>query len=569
MSGMPVGTGLLSGLMQPAPLSLSMTIERSATLYPGKTVTTVTSHGVTTIDYRTLIENAAALAGSLTALGVQPGDRVATFAYNSANHLAAHLAIPGMGAVLVPVNVRFSQDQIRQILAQATPKMVLVDPDASPIWQSVQPTGEPRPMAIPIGEASERVPAVAAPAAGPVAGGGDSRWPAPLPEDAALAICYTSGTTGEPKGVVYSHRSALLHAFAGLFADGIALRERDVVLPAVPQYHALAWGLPYSALLTGASLAFPGPHLQPSALARLIRHAAVTVISGVPTVWIALLESLRTGRVDPDHLRTVERLYCGGAPVPASLIDGFAEYGIETIAAWGMTETSPVATYARVKTTTPVQAVERARRSLGIPFPGIRHRVMTNNGPAPWDGATSGELEVNGLWIADAYYQPGAPGHRGGEDRFRTDPDGARWLRTGDIAVIDAEGYAYIVDRAKDLIRSGGESISSVTVENALLRHPAVVEAAVVASPHPRWGERPHAFVIVNDQATAEHELKGHLARCLPRWQTPDRITIVTGLPRTSVGKTDKRALREMAASASPTRQQPGDKQSQQIRSLQ
>lgn len=551
MSPDPAAPGWVPGLMQQAPLNLSILIERAASLYPEKTVTTMTGHGAVTVDYATLADDAARLAATLRGLGIQPGDRVATFAHNSADHLAAHLAIPGMGAVLVPLNVRFSPAQIRYILAQTSTKVVLAGSDAAAAWQPVEPIGEPRPMVTTLGVRDQAEPLPARPAAEDTAAR-PPEWPVPVPEEAALALCYTSGTTGDPKGVAYSHRSTMLHALAGLFADGIGIRERDVVLPAVPQYHALAWGLPYSALLAGAALALPGPHLQPQAIARLIQQASVTVISGVPTVWTGLLEAIRAGQVSPDGLRSVERLYCGGAPVPASLIDGLADYGIETLAAWGMTETSPVATYARVKTTTPAAAYEQARRSLGLPFPGIRHRIMTADGPAPWDGTTSGELEVSGPWVADAYYTPGSPDHRGGEDCFRADPDGSRWLRTGDIAVIDADGYAYIVDRDKDLIRSGGESISSVTIENTLLRHPAVAEAAVVAAPHPRWGERPHAFVVTNDQAATADELKEHLTDCLPRWQVPDWITIVPTLPRTAVGKIDKRALRDARVPPEP-----------------
>jgi fatty-acyl-CoA synthase len=363
-------------------------------------------------------------------------------------------------------------------------------------------------------------------------------------------MCYTSGTTGNPKGVVYSHRSTVLHAMALLFADSLALSERDVCLPVVPQFHATAWGTPYAALLCGASLALTGQFVaEPRVIAELCAAEAVTVAVGVPTVWFGLLAAVAGGTVDPAQLASLQRVVVGGSALPETLLRGLDDLGIAVVNTWGMTETSPVGSVARVKSTVAPERVDAVRLTQGLPLPGLKVRVVTDVGDeAPHDGHTLGELQINGPWVADAYYDPAAPDLRGGLDRFTTTADGTRWLHTGDVAVIDPDGYITLLDRTKDLVKSGGEWISSVLLENLLMAHPKVAEAAVVAVPDARWGERPLACVVLSDTradraATAE-ELRAHLAGLVPRWQVPDEIVFIDEVPKTSVGKFDKKALR-------------------------
>jgi fatty-acyl-CoA synthase len=348
-------------------------------------------------------------------------------------------------------------------------------------------------------------------------------------------MCYTSGTTGNPKGVVYSHRSSLLHAFGALIADGAALSESDRVMPVVPMFHANAWGLAHAAVLCGASLVMPGPDLSGPALARLIQEEQVTVAGGVPTIWMAMLPHFET-------LPSVRTLLCGGSAVPRALMEAYRERGTWITHAWGMTETSPVASLARVKRSLGPLTLEEemeVRLSQGLPLPLVDARIVEpgTTTPLPWDGASSGELQVRGPWIARDYYRQGADGSP-------STPDG--WLRTGDVATVDPAGYIRIVDRTKDLIKSGGEWISSVELENAIMGHPDVVEAAVVGVAHPKWDERPLACIVVREGTSVDRDqllefLRGKVAK----WWLPDDVVVIEAVPKTSVGKFDKKVLRE------------------------
>ncbi|MGH8898836.1 MAG: long-chain fatty acid--CoA ligase [Egibacteraceae bacterium] len=539
----------MRGLMQQVPLTLRMVLERAATLHPSKTVMTKTSDGFHRETYGELAERVARLASALAELGVRPGDRVATVAWNSYRHLELYLAVPCMGAVLHTLNIRLQPDQLSYIANHAEDQIVFVDASLSAAWQKVVGLATVREVVwmddvegvgmvddgLDYGEL--------------VAGGSpDFAWPR-LDENDAAAMCYTSGTTGSPKGVVYTHRSSVLHSLALLFADSLALRERDVCLPIVPQFHANAWGTPYGSLLAGASLAMTGRFMDAVSVSQLVAEAGVTVSVAVPTVWFGVLQAIKSGQVAPSALSMLERIACGGAAVPEALMRGYDELGIRILHAWGMTETSPVGTFAAVKSTVPSDQVLRTRLTQGIALPTLKVRHVDDTGEVqPWDGESMGELQITGPWIADAYYDPSAPDGRGGLDRFYDDEAGNRWLKTGDVAVIDSEGYVRLVDRIKDLVKSGGEWISTVELENLLMAHPKVTEAAVIAVGHPKWGERPLACVVSADGAVTKEELIEHLAGHLAKWQLPDDVVFVDEVPKTSVGKFDKKVLRDRYA---------------------
>ncbi|MDQ3452376.1 MAG: long-chain fatty acid--CoA ligase [Actinomycetota bacterium] len=542
----------MRGLMQDVGLTLQMVTERVGELYGDKTVATKTAEGIRRRSYSDVVERVTRLAAALTQLGIKPGDRVGTFAWNSDHHLELYLAVPCMGAVLHTLNPRLPADQIGYIAEHADDKLMFVDASVAPAWQQVPPVAGIRAVVV-MDDATEagRSGAGVLPDALDYEALLDSAdasfaWPR-LDEGDAAAMCYTSGTTGMPKGLVYSHRSSVLHAMASLFVDCLALSERDVLLPIVPQFHVNAWGTPYAALLTGASLAMPGRFMaDPPSLATLVAEEGVTVSAAVPTVWFGVLQAIRAGVVDPAKLSSLQRIVCGGSAVPEALLRGFDDLGIRMIQAWGMTETSPLGTVANLKTTIPEDRAMATRLTQGIPAPSLRVRVVTDDEQvAPWNGSTMGELQINGPWIADAYYDPQAPQGRGGQDRFTEDESGRRWLKTGDVAVIDADGYVQLLDRTSDLVKSGGEWISTVELENLLIAHDKVREAAVIAVAHAKWGERPLACVVKADASVTTDELLAYLGEHVARWQVPDDIVFVDEVPKTTVGKFDKKVLRK------------------------
>ncbi|MBA2730129.1 MAG: long-chain fatty acid--CoA ligase [Euzebyaceae bacterium] len=542
----------MRGLMQDVGLTLQMVTERVGELYGDKTVATKTAEGIRRRSYTEVVERVARLATALRQLGVKPGDRVGTFAWNSDRHLELYLAVPCMGAILHTLNPRLPADQIGYIADHAGDQIMFIDASLAPAWQQVPPVDSIHAVVV-MDDVSEHghdgaavLPDALDYEALLASGADHFAWPR-LDEGDAAAMCYTSGTTGMPKGIVYSHRSSVLHAMASLFVDCLALSERDVLLPIVPQFHVNAWGTPYAALLTGASLAMPGRFMaDPPSLATLVAEEGVTVSAAVPTVWFGVLQAIRAGAVDPAKLSSLQRIVCGGSAVPEALLRGFDDLGIRMIQAWGMTETSPLGTVANVKSTLAEDRILPARLSQGIPAPSLRVRVVTDDERvAPWDGSTMGELQINGPWIADAYYDPQAPQGRGGQDRFTEDEAGRRWLKTGDVAVIDADGYVHLRDRTKDLVKSGGEWISTVELENLLVAHDKVREAAVIAVAHPKWGERPLACVVKADDSVTTEELLAHLGEHVARWQVPDDIVFVDEVPKTSVGKFDKKVLRQ------------------------
>ncbi|NKQ51615.1 long-chain fatty acid--CoA ligase [Amycolatopsis sp. K13G38] len=506
-----------------SPLLLTDFLDRARELFPGKEIAQYTDGAlVHRYTYRDYHDRVLRLAGALRELGVRPGDRVATLAWNHYRHLELYFAVPLAGAVLHTVNLRLEPGEIGYILDHADDRLIFADTSLLP---SVEPVRRHRPV---IDEAGyEALIASAEPL---------TERPSRHEDDLA-ALCYTSGTTGPPKGVAYSHRSLYLHTFAACLADGHAISERDTVLHVVPMFHANAWGIPFAAAMTGANQVLPGPHPVPAGIARIIEAERVTYTGMVPTVAVDLVRE--AAKADLSSLRA---LVLGGSPPGEDLVRDIEErLGVPAFQGWGMTEISPMGTFSRPLPSAEGDPAARRRyiRKQGRLLPGLRWRLADDEGrDVPHDGVARGELLIKGPWVATRYYRDEHPGcfHDG-------------WLHTGDIATIDPDGYLEIVDRAKDLIKSGGEWISSVALEHALMANPAVAEAAVIAVPHERWQERPLALVVLDKPVDTAELLAG---LDVPRWWLPDDVVVVDQLPRTSVGKIDKRALRERAYERRP-----------------
>ncbi len=536
----------MRGLMQDFPLTLVHLFDRAERLFPTRTITTVTGTGDRErISYGAWAARTRRLGGVLDALGISADGRVATFGWNSARHLELYFAAPCSGRVLHALNIRLFAEQLTYIVNHAADEVIFVDRSLTPLLFPLLPTFSTvrhlvvmddgrgdvpaNPTSIPVHD-YETLLAAASPVEFHVAD-----------EGLASAICYTSGTTGNPKGVVYSHRSSLLHSMGLMTADSLAVSERDVVLPVVPMFHANAWGLPHACAGVGASLVMPGPDLSPGNIARLIVDERVTLTAGVPTIWMGALAEL-AGK-DTSALRGV---MCGGSAVPKALSEAYrAQIGLPILQGWGMTETQPLCTVGRIKASVAgldEDALADVRAAQGLPTVGVELRIVEPDtiDVLPWDATSSGELQARGPWIAASYYND----ERAGES-FTSDG----WLRTGDVAVIDPEGYVRLVDRTKDLIKSGGEWISSVDIENELMGHPKIAEAAVIGVPHPKWDERPLACVVVRPGETLTRaEVLEFLAPRLAKWQLPDDVAFIDEVPKTSVGKFSKKTLRERFA---------------------
>jgi fatty-acyl-CoA synthase len=533
----------MQGLMSPYPLTLPHLFHRAERLFADKGIATATPGGMERTTYGEWAQRTRRLGGVLDALGISDDGRVATFAWNSARHLELYFAAPCSGRVLHTLNIRLFGEDVVYIANHAEDEVVFVDRSLLKLlWPLVDQLRTVKHVVVMDDGAPDEIPddprvhdyEELLASAEPVAFAVDD-------ENRAAAMCYTSGTTGHPKGVVYSHRSTVLHSMGSMFADTIAISERDVILPVVPMFHANAWGLGQAGVMAGASFVMPGPDLSPRAIATLIETERVTVAAGVPTVWMGALSELE-GR----DVSSLERILCGGSAVPRSLSEAYREkLGFPMLQGWGMTETSPLASVSRVRSTLLDRSDDELadiRAMQGVVLPFVECRIVDPGGERelPWDGEAYGELQVAGPWIASAYYN---------DERSPQSFTDDGWLRTGDVATISPEGYIRLVDRTKDVIKSGGEWISSVELENQIMAHPAVAEAAVIGVSDEKWGERPLACVVPREgeEITVE-DLRSFLDGRVPKWWVPEEVELIDEVPKTSVGKFSKKDLRERFA---------------------
>ncbi len=535
----------MQGLMQAQQLTTAMLIRHAATNHPRREIVSRGADGtLTRSTWQTVERHARHIAAGLADLGLRPGDRVATLAWNRLPHLELYYGVSGAGMVLHTVNPRLFPDQIRYIIDHGGARVLCVDPDLLPL---VEPMLADLPsierVIVLADEADLPVTTIADPISYQSLIGGTRAiavWP-DIDENAASALCYTSGTTGNPKGVLYSHRSTVLHAMSALAQDSMALGAADAILVVTPLFHVNAWGIPYSAAMAGSKLVLPGSVLDPASLFALMRDEGVTFSLGVPTIWFAFIDHLARERsAEERQALSLNRVFTGGAATPRALIEQFRNLlGVETMQAWGMTETSPVATVCRplahhADLSEAAQIDLRAMQGRAV-F-GVELRIEDEDGQAlPRDGEAAGLLKVRGPWVLNAYH---------GQAAGSALDDGG-WFDTGDVAKIDRDGFLQITDRAKDVIKSGGEWISSIDLENAAVAHPDVAEAAVIGVAHPKWQERPLMLVRLHVDATCTRdEIMAHLAGLVARWWLPDDILFVDDLPHTATGKLLKTALR-------------------------
>jgi fatty-acyl-CoA synthase len=529
---------MLEGLVQnDFPLTLQHILGRMRSVYGDSEVVTLTDDGPQRAAYSDVAKQGDKLAHALAGLGIGESDRVATFAWNTQRHLEIYLAAPCMGAVLHTLNIRLFADQLTYIANHAEDKIIFVDDSLVPLLEKVAPTFETVETYVVMGDGDAgSLPGKILRYEELLAEQTDEpfEWPE-LEEKQAAGLCYTSGTTGNPKGVLYSHKSNVLHSFGACTADAMGLSSSDRMLPIVPMFHANAWGIPYAAGLTGCSLIMPNKFMQAEPLAKAIEAEKVTISAAVPTIWADLLKYADENSPD---LSSVDRVICGGAAVPLSLMQAWEEkHGLRIIQAWGMTETSPLGSVARPPAGAEGDEHWDFRNKAGRINPLVEARIVGDDGSEqPWDGETTGELQVRGPWIARAYYNDPS-----GDDKF---DEG--WLRTGDIAAIDSHGFIRISDRTKDVIKSGGEWISSVDLEGELMAHPCVEEAAVIAKPDEKWTERPLACVVIKEgEEVSTADLASHLKERVAKWWVPDEFAFIDEVPKTSVGKFDKKVLRK------------------------
>ena len=532
------------GLMMDTPLSVISLLDYAAGYHGEAEVVSRTVEGpMHRYNYRDAYRRAQSLAHALGGLGVEGGDRVATLAWNTYRHFELYFAVPGMGAVCHTINPRLFPDQIAYILDHAGDKVGFTDLSFVPLLEKLADQLK-HVQAIVIMTDEEHMPDTSLPGIHCyetlIAGQPETYvWPR-LDENTATSLCYSSGTTGNPKGVLYSHRSTLLHSYSVSLPDNFGLSSMDAILPAVPMFHVNAWGIPYASALVGAKLVFPGPLADGASLHELMDTEKVTFAAGVPTIWFTLLEHVRAQNLRLEHL---ERATIGGSAVPRSMIETLEDdYGVEVRQGWGMTEISPVGTIGRLKGSQrdlDRQTLLDFKTSQGRAVFGVDMKIVDETGKRlPRDGKSAGELRVRGPWVMGGYYENAAA------------TDGAMdeegWLRTGDVATQDGGGYLRLVDRTKDVIKSGGEWISSIEIENAAVGHPDVAEAGVIGVAHPKWGERPLLVVVPREGATPEKEsVLAYLAERLPRMAVPDDMAVVDEIPHTATGKIRKTQMRE------------------------
>ncbi|MFN0109756.1 MAG: long-chain fatty acid--CoA ligase [Blastocatellia bacterium] len=532
--------------MMNTPLTMSVLMDRGPMLYPDNEIVSKMRDKTHRYTYAELNKRARQFANAVTKLGVKQGDRVATLAWNGYRHLEVYYATPCMGAVLHTLNLRLSTTDLEYIVNHAEDSIICIDDDLLPILEKLagkiptvkhiivmNNTGNKASDAL---AASARIHDYEELIAGEPT---EFTWPE-IDENSPMGLCYTSGTTGNPKGVMYTHRSNYLHTITGGLPDALGLKRDDTVMAVVPMFHANAWGLPYICMMLGLKQVFPGPTMDGASVCQLLQDEKVTFTGGVPTIWMGVINELQAnpGKYDLSNLR---EMICGGSSPPRAMIDWLeTNLGIDFIQAWGMTETSPLGTVCRLKPNMKELPREKkldVKQRAGIYTPGLRLRIVNDNGEeVAHDGTSMGRLLIKGPWIASTYY-----GTEPTQDKF---PDG--WLDTGDVATLDAEGYMAIADRSKDLVKSGGEWISSVDLENAIMAVPGVAEAAVIAIIHPKWDERPLACVVKKPGAeVTKDEIYAHLLKSFAKWWMPDDIIFIDAVPKTSVGKFDKKVLRE------------------------
>ena len=529
------------GTMQDFPLSISAILRHGERVYAGSECVTWTDDGARRATFAEVGANAARLAHGLAGLGIGSCDRVGTFCWNGQEHLEAYLAVPSMGAVLHTLNIRLFPEQLTYVVNHAQDKLIIVDDSLIPLLAKVAGELKTVERYVVVGDGDASALQSAAPHAEilryqELLAGKPATYDWPdVDERQAAALCYTSGTTGNPKGVAYSHRSSYVHSLAVCTPAALNLSERERVLVIVPMFHANAWGIPYAAFMCGASLVMPGRFLQAEPLMRMVKGEQITFSGAVPTIWSDVLRYGEEHEIDLSSLHTI---VCGGSAVPRTLMERFRErYGVTIVQGWGMTETSPLAAVSRAPAAVELGTSEEMDwlARTGRVISGVELRIVDDQGnPLPWDDEAVGEIQVRGPWITSDYFGDPSP------EKF---DDG--WLRTGDVGSVNALGYIQITDRAKDVIKSGGEWISSVELENHLMAHPDIVEASVIGVPDPRWQERPLACVVRKSGSdVAPAELAAFLAERVAKWQVPERWSFIAEVPKTSVGKFDKKVLR-------------------------
>jgi fatty-acyl-CoA synthase len=518
--------------MQDHPLTIQMLFDYGRRVYADSRVVTLMGDHSRSASFAQVAERAERLAAALRRLGINEGDRIGTFAWNTQEHLEAYMAIPSMGAVLHTLNIRLFPEQLAYVINHAEDRVIILDDTLIPLLARV--AGEIKTVehfiiigsgdASALGDVLRYEEIIASESA-------EFDWPQ-IDERSAAAMCYTSGTTGNPKGVVYSHRSSFLHSQGVCTASVFGLTEHDRVLPIVPMFHANAWGLPYAAWMAGSDFLMPSRFLQAEPLCRFIQAERPTFSGAVPTIWNDILRYAETNEVDFSSIRMI---VCGGSAVPRSLMERFEQrHNVRIIQAWGMTETSPLAAVAFPPKNSSTEEDMNWRVKTGRIKPGVELRIVDGERVLPWDGESVGEIEVRGPWITASYYGDPSP------EKF---DDG--WLRTGDVGTVDAKGYIQITDRAKDVIKSGGEWISTVELENEIMAHADVIEAAVIGVPDEKWDERPLACVVLREGAeTTADDLRAFLSDRVARWWIPERWAFIAEVPKTSVGKFDKKVLR-------------------------
>lgn len=534
-------SGPMLGTMMNFPLTLVHLVERAGKLFGGvEIVTRRPDRSLARYTYADFHRRACQLASALQRAGLRSGERVASLMWNGANHLEAYFGVPCAGGVLHTLNLRLHPNELAYIVNHAGDRFLLVEDVLLPTLEAFLDKAKfERIFVVPT---SQKAFAPSRPEyedyeAFLATGSGNCRFPT-LEENAAATMCYTSGTTGQPKGVLYSHRALVLHSFAQALTDGFGFKQDDVVMPVGSMFHANAWGYPYTAVMVGAKLVFPGPYADAESLLELIEGEKVTLSSGVPTIWVGIVDALdkqpQRWKI-PAGMRTAS----AGSAVPEALFRSLDKHGIHIFQLWGMTETTPLATACHLSSWMDNLSEDEkyhTRALQGRPMPFVEIRHMQGEKELPWDGVSAGELHVRGPWVAESYYN--FP-----ESKNRWSADG--WFMTGDVVTITPDGYIHIADRAKDLIKSGGEWISSVDLENALMGHPAVREAAVIGVPHPKWQERPLAVVVCRDgHSPKPEELRAFLSGKFAKWQLPDAFVFTDVLPKTSVGKFLKTKMR-------------------------